>query len=63
MYGTEKRPESAQWGIFLRNHDELDLGRLSLKQRQRVFDAFGPNKEDQTWEQDKEPGGPYRPFR
>src|SRR6478752_8680631 len=26
MTRTEKRPETAQWGIFLRNHDELDLG-------------------------------------
>jgi maltose alpha-D-glucosyltransferase/alpha-amylase len=50
MSSTEKRPESAQWGIFLRNHDELDLGRLSKKQRQQVFDAFGPNKEDQLYD-------------
>jgi maltose alpha-D-glucosyltransferase/alpha-amylase len=48
MRKTEQHPESAQWGIFLRNHDELDLGRLSEKQRQTVFDAFGPNKEDRT---------------
>jgi maltose alpha-D-glucosyltransferase / alpha-amylase len=34
---TRERPASAQWGIFLRNHDELDLGRLTEKQRQRVF--------------------------
>jgi maltose alpha-D-glucosyltransferase/alpha-amylase len=47
---TEKRPASAQWGIFLRNHDELDLGRLTKKQRQRVFDAFGPNPEDQLYD-------------
>ena len=26
---TEPRPASAQWGQFLRNHDELDLGRLT----------------------------------
>jgi maltose alpha-D-glucosyltransferase/alpha-amylase len=50
MNRTEKRPASGQWGIFLRNHDELDLGRLSKKQRQRVFDAFGPNPEDQLYE-------------
>src|SRR5262245_36762831 len=36
-------------GIFLRNHDELDLGRLTKKQRRRVFDAFGPNPEDQLY--------------
>jgi maltose alpha-D-glucosyltransferase / alpha-amylase len=50
MTKTEKRPETAQWGIFLRNHDELDLGRLSEKQRQAVFDAFGPRKEDQLYD-------------
>jgi len=50
MAKTEKRPDTAQWGIFLRNHDELDLGRLSEKQRQTVFDAFGPNKEDQLYD-------------
>jgi maltose alpha-D-glucosyltransferase/alpha-amylase len=27
--------------MFLRNHDELDLGRLTKQQRQIVFDAFG----------------------
>jgi maltose alpha-D-glucosyltransferase/alpha-amylase len=49
MNRTEARPESGQWGIFLRNHDELDLGRLTKKQRQRVFDAFGPRPEDQLY--------------
>lgn len=39
---TKPRPAIAQWGIFLRNHDELDLGRLTEKQRQTVFAAFGP---------------------
>jgi maltose alpha-D-glucosyltransferase / alpha-amylase len=47
---TESRPASGQWGIFLRNHDELDLGRLSNAQRQTVFNAFGPNKEDQLYD-------------
>ncbi|NYZ13235.1 trehalose synthase [Azospirillum sp. RWY-5-1] len=36
-------PDTAQWGIFLRNHDELDLGRLSEEQRNRVFEAFAPD--------------------
>jgi maltose alpha-D-glucosyltransferase / alpha-amylase len=47
---TESRPATGQWGIFLRNHDELDLGRLTDAQRQRVFEAFGPNKEDQLYD-------------
>jgi maltose alpha-D-glucosyltransferase / alpha-amylase len=49
MQKTKKRPASGQWGVFLRNHDELDLGRLTEKQPQRVFAAFGPNKEDQLY--------------
>ncbi len=30
-------PPTAQWGMFLRNHDELDLGRLKKAQRETVF--------------------------
>ena len=40
---TKSRPPTAQWGQFLRNHDELDLGRLELKQRKAVFSKFGPD--------------------
>jgi maltose alpha-D-glucosyltransferase/alpha-amylase len=47
---TKPRPATGQWGLFLRNHDELDLGRLSEKQRQRVFAEFGPNPEDQLYD-------------
>ena len=43
LQATRSRPATAQWGQFLRNHDELDLGRLTTKQRQAVFDAFGPD--------------------
>jgi maltose alpha-D-glucosyltransferase/alpha-amylase len=46
---TKNRPGTAQWGQFLRNHDELDLGRLKPKQRQTVFDAFGPKKDMQLY--------------
>jgi maltose alpha-D-glucosyltransferase/alpha-amylase len=42
MRATKPRPATAQWGQFLRNHDELDLGRLEPKQRDEVFAAFGP---------------------
>jgi maltose alpha-D-glucosyltransferase/alpha-amylase len=41
---TYERPLAAQWGIFLRAHDELDLGRLTKAQRARVFAAFAPEK-------------------
>jgi maltose alpha-D-glucosyltransferase / alpha-amylase len=47
---TKTRPATAQWGLFLRNHDELDLGRLTKAQRQKVFDAFGPDKSMQLYD-------------
>jgi len=40
---TATIPESAQWAHFLRNHDELDLGRLSEETRAAVFEEFGPD--------------------
>ncbi len=46
---TKPRPATAQWGMFLRNHDELDLGRLTKKQREIVFKAFGPDKSMQLY--------------
>jgi maltose alpha-D-glucosyltransferase/alpha-amylase len=49
LNATEGRPATAQWAMFLRNHDELDLGRLSEAQRQRVFSAFGPAPEMQLY--------------
>jgi maltose alpha-D-glucosyltransferase/alpha-amylase len=50
MIATKPRPATAQWGLFLRNHDELDLGRLTEKQRQAVFEAFGPTPEEQLYD-------------
>jgi maltose alpha-D-glucosyltransferase/alpha-amylase len=47
---TKSRPATAQWGQFLRNHDELDLGRLSKKQRKTVFAAFGPDATMQLYQ-------------
>jgi maltose alpha-D-glucosyltransferase/alpha-amylase len=47
---TKPRPATAQWGQFLRNHDELDLGRLSKKQRETVFAAFGPDQDMQLYQ-------------
>jgi maltose alpha-D-glucosyltransferase/alpha-amylase len=49
MEETKPRPATAQWGLFLRNHDELDLGRLSTKQRETVFAAFGQEKKMQLY--------------
>lgn len=43
-------PGKAQWAQFLRNHDELDLGRLSPTEREEVFRAFGPEPAMQLYE-------------
>ena len=50
LQSTKPRPATAQWGLFLRNHDELDLGRLTKAQRQEVFDEFGPEKDMQLYD-------------
>ncbi len=47
---TAKRPANAQWVQFLRSHDELDLGRLTEEQREKVFEAFGPEKKMQLYD-------------
>jgi maltose alpha-D-glucosyltransferase/alpha-amylase len=38
-------PAGAQWVTFLRNHDELDLSRLTDEQRGDAFKAFAPKPE------------------
>ncbi|CCD86267.1 putative trehalose synthase (Glycosyl hydrolase) protein [Bradyrhizobium sp. ORS 285] len=35
-------PAFAQWAQFLRNHDELDLGRLTVDERGEIYAAFAP---------------------
>jgi maltose alpha-D-glucosyltransferase/alpha-amylase len=50
LAATRPRPATAQWGLFLRNHDELDLGRLSKPQQKAVFEAFGPDKNMQLYD-------------
>ncbi|HKR39915.1 MAG TPA: alpha-amylase family protein [Paraburkholderia sp.] len=49
LLATKPRPSSAQWGVFLRNHDELDLGRLTPRQRSAVFSAFAPESDMQLY--------------
>ena len=49
LKATKPRPATAQWAQFLRNHDELDLGRLTKKQRKAVFAAFGPESNMQLY--------------
>jgi maltose alpha-D-glucosyltransferase/alpha-amylase len=50
LKATRSLPKTAQWGMFLRNHDELDLGRLTKAQRKTVFDAFGPEPTMQLYD-------------
>ncbi|MDP9797517.1 maltose alpha-D-glucosyltransferase/alpha-amylase [Catenuloplanes nepalensis] len=42
---TPALPDAGQWATFLRNHDEVDLSRLTADQRQDVFEAFGPDED------------------
>jgi maltose alpha-D-glucosyltransferase/alpha-amylase len=41
---TPALPDGAQWATFLRNHDEIDLSRLTTEQRNDVFAEFGPDE-------------------
>ena len=50
LRATRSLPATAQWGQFLRNHDELDLGRLTDEQRSTVFARFGPEPRMQLYE-------------
>ena len=49
LRATADIPEMGQWAHFLRNHDELDLGRLDDEQRRRVFERFGPEENMQLY--------------
>jgi maltose alpha-D-glucosyltransferase/alpha-amylase len=42
-------PDICQWANFLRNHDELDLGRLTDEQREQVFQQFAPDENMQLF--------------
>jgi maltose alpha-D-glucosyltransferase/alpha-amylase len=50
LVATRSLPPSAQWVNFLRNHDELDLGRLTDEQRAKVFERFGPEPSMQLYD-------------
>lgn len=47
---TKEIPKEAEWGQFLRNHDEVDLGRLTKKERDKVYAVFGPEKHMQLYD-------------
>ncbi|MFC7079030.1 alpha-amylase family protein [Halorussus caseinilyticus] len=38
------RPAGGQWANFLRNYDELNVGRLPQDDQQTVFEAFAPDE-------------------
>jgi maltose alpha-D-glucosyltransferase/alpha-amylase len=42
-------PRHGQWATFLRNHDEVDLGRLTDEERRDVFAEFGPEEDMQLY--------------
>jgi maltose alpha-D-glucosyltransferase / alpha-amylase len=50
LRATKRIPPLAQWAQFLRNHDELDLGRLTAEQRETVFARFGPDSSMQLYD-------------
>jgi maltose alpha-D-glucosyltransferase/alpha-amylase len=49
LSNTRDLPPTAQWALHLRNHDELDLSRLTRQQREEVFLAFGPESNMQLY--------------
>ncbi|TYC05660.1 trehalose synthase [Micromonospora sp. WP24] len=42
---TPVLPTGGQWATFLRNHDEIDLSRLTAEQRNQVYARFGPDEQ------------------
>ncbi|RKN18004.1 trehalose synthase [Micromonospora musae] len=42
---TPMLPTGGQWATFLRNHDEIDLSRLTAEQRNQVYARFGPDEQ------------------
>ena len=49
LEATKEIFPTAQWANFLRNHDELDLGRLTDEQKEKVFEKFGPEENMQLY--------------
>ena len=43
-------PQLGQWAQFLRNHDELDLGRLSAAELEECYLAFAPDPDMRLYE-------------
>jgi trehalose synthase len=45
-----KLAADSSWATFLRNHDELTLDKLTVGQRQEIFEAFGPEEDMQLYD-------------
>jgi maltose alpha-D-glucosyltransferase/alpha-amylase len=50
LQSLPKLPQIGQWGTFLRNHDEIDLGRLTEAERRLAFARFGPDPDMQLYD-------------
>jgi maltose alpha-D-glucosyltransferase/alpha-amylase len=50
LNNSARLPAMAQYVTFLRNHDELDLSRLTSEQRADVFRAFAPREDMQIFQ-------------
>ena len=50
LNATRPRPATAQWGMFLRNHDELDLGRLTDGATQGRVRRLRPREDMQLYD-------------
>jgi len=49
IHSRPKTHVESQWANFVRNHDELTLDKLSDKEREEVFAAFGPEENMQVY--------------
>jgi maltose alpha-D-glucosyltransferase/alpha-amylase len=49
LQDTPVPPPGGQWATFLRNHDEIDLSRLTAEQRAEVLEQFGPDENMQLY--------------
>jgi len=49
LEATRNIPNYCQWASFLRNHDEVDLGRLTEEQRNLIYQRFGPDEKMQLY--------------
>ena len=45
LNNSPELPYPGGWATFLRNHDEIDLSRLTAEQRNEVLDKFAPDED------------------